>query len=150
MISGLSATSHNRSQMSHLKGVTCLISQSKVKVMENNSLYLRQLRKVWLNDHIECPYCQSERFTPVPSEGRYRCNACSTSFSLTTGTMFHRTRVPLEEWFRAIALILDDGTISVRSLATSLGVTNNTAARIKSRTIRAAVVDREKLEELVR
>ena len=37
--------------------------------------------------------------------GRYHCHDCGASFKVTCGTVFHHTKIPLQKWFMAIALI---------------------------------------------
>ena len=39
--------------------------------------------------------------------GRFHCSACKASFKVTHGTVFHGTKIPLQKWFMAIALILN-------------------------------------------
>jgi transposase-like protein len=82
-----------------------------------------------------CPYCaESKRNTPLPREGRYHCNSCNTTFSVTVGTVFHQTRLPLQKWFAAISLILDSRKgISARQLAKALSVNKNTAWYLSAR-----------------
>jgi len=52
---------------------------------------------------------KSANQTPMPKEKkrRYHCNNCNTSFSVTVGTIFHRTHLPIQKWFLAIAIILN-------------------------------------------
>ncbi len=68
-------------------------------------LYLEEVR--WKGKPI-CPYCGSIRSTSIHKEWRYHCNKCHTSFSVTTGTVFHRTHLPLQKWFLAISLLLGE------------------------------------------
>jgi hypothetical protein len=47
---------------------------------------------------------------------------------VTVGTLFHKTRVDLQKWFLAIALMLDiESSITVRQLAAEIEVNRNTA-----------------------
>lgn len=83
-----------------------------------------------------CPYCESTYITPIKSEGRYHCNNCNTSFSVTVGTPFHKTKADLQKWFAAIQYVASGrNDLTVRALGESLGVTKDTAsfmvARIK-------------------
>ena len=60
--------------------------------------YLTALR--WPTGFV-CPACggtQAWRTT----RGRWHCRECGTQTSVTAGTLFHRTRLPLPVWFRAI------------------------------------------------
>ncbi|TVQ21532.1 MAG: IS1595 family transposase [Leptolyngbya sp. DLM2.Bin15] len=89
------------------------------------------LEAVLWGDTPQCPYCQSINSTAITKERRYHCNTCFNSYSVTVGTMFHGTRVPLSKWFKAIAILLDeDPSISVRKLAQAIDVNKNTAAEI--------------------
>ena len=48
-----------------------------------------------------CPRCQGEACWPS-SRGRRVCAACGYQATVTAGTIFERTRMPLTVWFRAI------------------------------------------------
>ena len=52
-----------------------------------------------------CPYCNSERFTNLKDEKRYHCNNCNNSYSVTVGTIFHKTKIDLQKWFYVIHLL---------------------------------------------
>lgn len=75
-----------------------------------------------------CPYCGSDRTTPMRKEFRHHCNNCKTSFSATVKTIFHHTHLPLQKWFVAISLILNAKKgIAARQLARDLEVNKDTA-----------------------
>jgi transposase-like protein len=79
----------------------------------------------------KCTYCGSAKVTPVPHEMRYHCNNCNTAFSVTVGTIFHHTHLPLQKWFLAISLVLNAKKgISARQLARDLQVNKDTAWRM--------------------
>jgi len=102
--------------------------------------YLEQVR--W-HGKPNCPYCQSVHATPLPSEKRHRCNNCNTSFSVTVGTIFHRTHLPLQKWFLAVTLILNAKKgVASRQLARDLKVNKDTAWRISMK-IREAMAENE-------
>ena len=87
---------------------------------------ITHLEKVRWNGKPKCPYCKSLRVTP--NEHRYHCNACNTSFSVTVGTIFHKTKVDFQKWFLAISLVLNAKKgISARQLARDIEVNKNTA-----------------------
>jgi transposase-like protein len=78
-----------------------------------------------------CPYCKSDKATAVPGEERHHCNNCNTSFSVTVGTIFHHTHLPLQKWFLAVTLILNAKKgISSRQLSRDLLTHKDTAWRI--------------------
>lgn len=92
---------------------------------------IKHLEKVRWNNEPVCPYCNSKNQTPLPKEKRYHCNNCNTSFSVTVGTIFHKTKMDLQKWFLAISLTLNAKKgISARQLARDIEVTKDTAWRI--------------------
>lgn len=100
--------------------------------------HLEQVR--WGGKPI-CPYCKSNRVTAMPTESRHHCNNCKTSFSVTVGTIFHHTHLPLQKWFLALSLILNAKKgISSRQLARDLEVTKDTAWSMQMR-VRDAMVE---------
>lgn len=86
----------------------------------------------------ECPYCKSLNTKAYKSELRHYCNNCKTSFSVTVGTIFHRTHLPLQKWFLAISLILNAKKgLSALQLSRDIEVNKNTAWRISMQIRRA-------------
>lgn len=59
--------------------------------------YLEKLR--W-PDGIVCPGCSGPRGWRT-ADGRWSCSKCARRVSVTAGTIFDRTRTPLQEWFAA-------------------------------------------------
>jgi transposase-like protein len=110
-------------------------------------------------DHLEkarwrgmpiCPYCKSANSTPMPKERRYHCNNCNTSYSVTAGTIFHKTKVELQKWFLAVSLILNAKKgISSRQLSRDLHVNKDTGWYMAMRIRRAMIEQRELLEGIV-
>jgi len=90
-----------------------------------------------------CPYCTSTKATPVPKESRYHCYSCRTSFSVTVGTVFHKTHMDFQLWFLMMALMMNAlKSISGRQMARDLGVARNTAL-LNMRKLRKAMVEHE-------
>ena len=50
---------------------------------------------------IVCPYC-GKHHCAKRKDGRYRCNCCLHNFSVTVGTIFEDSNLPLIKWFIAI------------------------------------------------
>lgn len=87
----------------------------------------------------KCPYCESTNVTPYKKERRYHCNFCFTSFSVTVGTLFHKSHVKLPIWFETIATFLHSKeNLSARNLARKIKVNKNTAAYMLKRIEKAA------------
>ena len=68
--------------------------------------YLEQIR--W-NEEVICVYCNSNKTCKHKEQNktRWQCWNCKKSFSVTVGTIFHHSHVPLNKWFMLIALMLN-------------------------------------------
>jgi len=75
--------------------------------------YLTQLR--WPIGFI-CPFCQGEGGWP-DRRHRWTCQDCRRQSTVTAGTIFQSTHLPLQVWFRAVWLVT-----SQKSGASALGV----------------------------
>lgn len=109
--------------------------------------YLEAIR--W-KGNPKCPYCESSNSTALERELRHHCNSCYTSYSVTVGTLFHKTHVDLPKWFKAIPLVLTSPKgISVRKLAKKIGVGKNTAAYMIVRIRKARTEEKQLLEAIL-
>jgi transposase-like protein len=64
--------------------------------------------------------------------GLYRCKDCRGQFTVTVGTIFERSRVPLQNWLWAVHLLSYEHP-SIRELQLELGVTYKTALQMWKR-----------------
>jgi transposase-like protein len=113
-----------------------------LKTQEECLALLEQIR--W-QGRPQCPYCDSRKASRFKREHRYHCNGCFTSFSVTVGTLFHKTHVKLPKWFQAIRIVMTHSQkISVRQLAAQIEVNKNTAAFMLAR-IQEAAKDQDTL-----
>ena len=84
--------------------------------------------RVWPNGRV-CPRCEGER-TIEASHARmpYWCPACREYFSVRTGTVLERSKVPLRKWVYAIYLHLTSlKGVSSMKLHRDIGVSQKTA-----------------------
>jgi transposase-like protein len=110
-------------------------------------VYLEQIR--WAGNPC-CPYCESTRATAYKNEHRYRCNSCFTSYSVTVGTLFHKTHIDLHIWFSAIYIVLNSSeNVTIRQLAKHIGVNKNTASYMLARIHQAADMDSSLLQKIM-
>ena len=87
----------------------------------------------WPNGFI-CPKCGGREHCVLAQRVLYQCNACRRQTSLTAGTIFDSTKLPLTTWFRAMYLITQTKQgISSIELGRRLGVTQTTAWKIKTK-----------------
>ena len=102
---------------------------------------IKHLEKARWGGQIACPYCKSDNTAPLAH--RHRCYTCKTSFSVTVGTIFHHTHLPLQKWFLAVTLMLNAKKgLSALQLSRDLQVNKNTAWRIAMQ-IRKAMAQSE-------
>jgi len=98
------------------------------------------LEKIRWNGQPTCPYCGSIKATVYKTNHRYHCNSCFTAYSVTVGTLFHKTHVDLDKWFRAIKLIVKKSpNMSNRNLAKEIEVNKNTANMMISKISKAMI-----------
>jgi transposase-like protein/IS1 family transposase len=110
--------------------------------------YLEKLR--W-PDGIQCPRCSSKSISKVNRRKIHDCNECRYQFSVTTGTIFHDTHLPLWKWFLVIYMMGESKKgVSANQIKRSIDVSYKTAWYLCHR-IRKALKDAEtgKLDGIV-
>jgi hypothetical protein len=86
----------------------------------------------------KCLKCGHERHATLERRALLQCNRCKQQVSLTAGTIFHATKLPLVTWFQAIYhLSQSKGGISSIELGRRLGVRQPTAWLIKHKLMQA-------------
>jgi transposase-like protein len=81
----------------------------------------------WPNGPV-CPYCASTKAYTLSRKNMHRCAGCRRNFSVTVGTIFEDTKLPLNVWFGAIWLITNHPKgIASTTLAKDLGITQKSA-----------------------
>ena len=110
--------------------------------------YLEDLR--WPQGFI-CPRCQTREYW-LGSRGRKICVGCGYQATVTAGTIFERTRMPLMLWFRAIWWVTSQKNgVSALGLQRVLGLGSYETAWTCLHKLRHAMVrpNRDKLSGLV-
>ena len=86
---------------------------------------LEELR--WTNG-IRCPRCDSGKISRIQKRDQYDCDSCRYQFSVTSGTIFHDSHLPLPKWFAATYLMCESRKgISANQLKRTLNVSYKTA-----------------------
>lgn len=81
----------------------------------------------WGDGNAVCPYC-GKKHTYKRRDGRYKCAECNKCFSVTQGTIFHASNIPLTKWFLAMYQISSHKKgISSHQLAKDVEVTQKSA-----------------------
>ena len=87
------------------------------------------IKERW-NGVITCPYCGNEGAYVIEGGKRFKCrsSACYKKFSVTVGTIFEASNIPLNKWFMACYLVsAHKKGISSYQLAKDIGVAQKTA-----------------------
>ncbi|MDE0313372.1 MAG: IS1595 family transposase [Candidatus Poribacteria bacterium] len=97
--------------------------------------HLEEIR--WGDGNATCPHCdstevgrknESQDDGKVGRTGRWNCYDCKASFKVTCGTVFHGTKIALQKWFVAIALIMNaKKSLSSHQLGRDLDLNQKTA-----------------------
>ncbi len=84
-----------------------------------------------------CPHCSATRFYTLKPKadskspgrkGLYKCAACRKQYSVTVGTVFEASHIPLSKWLMAVFLICSSKkAMSAHQLHRMLGITYKTA-----------------------
>jgi transposase-like protein len=123
-----------------------------VETFRTEEAYIGHLARNRWPDGVQCLKCQGQRISQFVSKGKtgkarhlYECMTCKYQFSVTTGTLFHNTHVPLTKWFLAIWLIGSAKKgVSAKHLQRELAVSYKTAWYM-ARRIRLAMREDSKL-----
>lgn len=101
------------------------------KTFHNEDICREYLEKMRWADGVVCPYCNhSGKMYRIEKGKRHKCGnrQCHKKFSVTVGTVYENTKVPLSTWFGALYLFTAHKKgISSLQLHRDLGVTQKTA-----------------------
>ncbi|MFZ5907081.1 MAG: IS1595 family transposase [Nitrospirota bacterium] len=109
------------------------------------------LEKIRWPEGVECPHCATignhyqitgrGTSTKPARKGLWKCHKCRKQFSVTVGTIFERSHVPLNKWLAAIYLLCSSKKgMSAHQLHRMLGITYKSAWFMAHR-IRHAITD---------
>ena len=91
-----------------------------------------QLFKLRWPNGLECPLCGNKTYCEIHARKVFQCNRCHHQTSVTAGTIFHSTNLPLTKWLLAMFLITQSKNgISAMELSRQMGVSYNAAWRVK-------------------
>jgi transposase-like protein len=86
-----------------------------------------------------CPRCKSDKISRIEKRHQYDCDSCRYQFSVTAGSVFHDTHLPLWKWFAAVYLMCESKKgMSANQIKRTLKVAYKTAWYLCHR-IRAAM-----------
>ena len=89
------------------------------------------LERVRFGDYPYCPRCggmKVARKADGHRVGRWNCYDCHASFNVLSGTIFQKTRIPLQKWFLGIGLMVNaKKSVSSCQLGRDLDMTQQSA-----------------------
>lgn len=107
---------------------------------------IEHLEKIRWADAPYCPLCGSTKVARKADSkrvGRWNCHDCQSSFNVLSGTIFEKTKLPLQKWFLAIGILVNaKKSVSSHQLARDLDLNQKSAWFMQQR-IRAAMLTNE-------
>lgn len=86
------------------------------------------LEKFRWPEGIECPRCHESNISPIGKRGQHHCLSCGYHFSVTAGTIFHDSHLPLWKWFITVYMMVESRKgVSANQIKRTLGVSYKTA-----------------------
>jgi transposase-like protein len=83
--------------------------------------------QLW-NDKPICPHCGNENICRFSDGIRFKCKTCKKQFTVTVGTIFEGSHIPLQKWFMAMYLLSNHSKgISSIQLSKDLHITQKSA-----------------------
>jgi hypothetical protein len=103
----------------------------------------------WPSEFI-CPECgHADGYTEVKTRGLLQCKHCRHQTSLTAGTIFAYSKLPLTTWFLAMYLLTQQkNAISTLELKRQLGVSYPTAWSVKHKLLQV-MLERDAKRQLI-
>jgi transposase-like protein len=90
--------------MDSLKSMDLMKLMKECDTQDECRQILEELR--WPNG-VKCPRCQSDKISRIHKRFQYDCDSCRYQFSVTAGTIFHDSHLPLPKWFAAVYLMCE-------------------------------------------
>lgn len=93
---------------------------------------------------IACPGCQGKKFDFIRTRKVFECKGCGRHVSVTAGTIFEKTRLPLRKWFWAIFLMATSKKgMPMLYLQRQLKIKSYRTAWLMGQKIRQAMIQRD-------
>lgn len=122
--------------------------QFQKRFMTENRCIQFLLKQRW-KDGFVCPKCQHKQGYFIRTRLLYQCKSCRHQVSITSGTIFHKTRTPLRKWFWMIYFMTQSKhSYSVSGLQRLLKIPSYNTAWSMAQKIRKAMLDRDAVYKL--
>ena len=109
-----------------------------------------ELERIRFPNGFRCPKCDHDKcYTYLHGDNRtFQCKSCRRETTLTSGTIFQGSRLPLFTWFYAMYLLTQSkNNVSALELTRTLGICYRSAWRLKHKIIQV-MTEREDTRKL--
>jgi len=114
------------------------------KEFSNNDACVKHLSNPRWPDGFICPQCGHKEAWYLSKRCLYDCKNCRQQTSITAGTIFHKTRVPLVKWYWLIYhMAMDKVGVSVSEMQRLLGIGCYETAWMMAHKVRKAMAERD-------
>ena len=108
---------------------------------------IKHFEKLRWGKKAKCAYCGSENIGIRNVDYRFHCKQCQKSFSVTTNTHLHSTRLPLKTWLYSFAIVTDAKKgVSAKQLERNIGVHYETAWTIGHKIRSLMAIENKEIE----
>lgn len=114
------------------------------KRFHNELQCLNYLSKLRWPKGFTCPRCGATRHSLVSTRRLYQCAVCRYQASVTAGTIFHKTRTPIQKWFWMIFMMTRQKSgVSILRMQKLLGIASYKTAWLMGHKIRKGMEDQD-------
>lgn len=100
------------------------------------------LKRLRWPEGVICPRCKSKTISRLFTESKFECSDCRYQFSVTAGTVFNDSHLPLTKWLLATMLLCESKKgMSACQIQRTLGIGSYKTAWYLCHRIRAAMQD---------
>jgi hypothetical protein len=115
----------------------------QMKFMNDEDCAKHLMEQRWGNDFV-CQKCGNNKFWYIAQRRLYECSKCNTQTSVTSGTIFHKTRVPLLKWYWLIYhMAMDKVGVSISEMQRILEIGQYRTAWLMAHKVRQAMAKRD-------
>jgi transposase-like protein len=104
----------------------------------------QHLKKIRWPEGFRCPRCGHDKAWFIRTRKVMDCKGCRAKVSLTTGTIFHKTRMPLTKWYWLIYhMAMDKVGVSISEMQRVLEIRDYKTAWLMAHKVRKAMAARD-------
>lgn len=105
---------------------------------------LDYLFRVRWPDGFCCPRCSHSQYYKLTPRALYKCQSCGYQASVTAGTIFHRTKVPLRKWYWLIyRMAISKTGVSIAEMGRELAIQDYKTIWVMAHKVREAMAQRD-------